>query len=132
MQRWKQAINHYKSGCDAGDPTACRAIGLAYLEGKGLPKSPSAAAVWLERACLPDDPVACRLLGQMVSQGVGVPKADPERGKQLLVRACDAKDAEACSLLQGSGAGSGSGSDAAGAGSADGSGSASGSASAPH
>src|SRR3569623_1472770 len=69
MLHWKQAINHYKSGCDAGDPTACRAIGLAYLAGKGLPKSPSAAAVWLARACLPDDPVACRLLGQMVSQG---------------------------------------------------------------
>ena len=97
---WKSAINHYKSGCDAGDPTACRAIGLAYLEGKGLPKSPSAAAVWLERACLPDDPVACRLLGVMVTQGVGVPKADVERGKQLLTRACDAKDDEACRLLK--------------------------------
>jgi TPR repeat protein len=97
--RWKQAIAHYKLGCDAGDPTACRAIGIAYLEGKGLPRSAAAAAVWLERACQPDDPVACRLLGVMATQGAGVPK-DVERGKQLLTRACDAKDDEACRLLK--------------------------------
>jgi TPR repeat protein len=96
---WKQAIAHYKLGCDAGDPTACRAIGLAYLDGKGLPRSPSAASVWLERACQPDDPVACRLLGVMALQGVGVAK-DVERGKQLLTRACDAKDDEACRLMK--------------------------------
>src|SRR4051812_4144511 len=97
--RWKQAVAHYKLGCDSGDPTACRQIGLLYLEGKGLPKSNGAAAVWLERACLPDDAVACRLLGVMVMQGLGVPR-DAERGKQLLTRACDAKDEEACRLLR--------------------------------
>ena len=97
--RWKQAISHYKLGCDSGDPTACRQIGIMYLEGKGLPKSSTAAAVWLERACLPDDPIACRVLGQMVVQGVGVAR-DVERGKQLLTRACDAKDDEACRILK--------------------------------
>jgi TPR repeat protein len=114
--RWKQAIAHYKQGCDAGDPTSCRQIGVMYLEGKGLPKSTSAAAVWLERACLPDDPIACRLLGLMVMQGAGVAR-DLDRGKQLLGRACDAKDDEACRALKlanaasalpdGSGSGSG-------------------------
>ena len=99
MPRWKLAIAHYKLGCDSGDPTACRQIGIVYLEGKGLPKSTSAAAVWLERACLPDDAVACRLLGEMVLQGTGVPR-DLERGKQLLARACDAKDEEACRLAR--------------------------------
>jgi TPR repeat protein len=97
--KWKQAINHYKLGCDSGDPTACRQIGVMYLEGKGLPKSSTAAAVWLERACLPDDPIACRVLGQMVLQGVGVAR-DADRGKQLLTRACDAKDDEACRILK--------------------------------
>ena len=75
-----------------------RQLGVAYLEGHGLPRSTTAAAVWLERACVPDDAVACRLLGAMTLQGVGVAK-DPERGRQLLARACDAKDAEACHLL---------------------------------
>jgi TPR repeat protein len=97
--RWKQAIGHYKQGCDSGDPTACRQIGVMYLEGKGLPKSTSAASVWLERACLPDDAVACRLLGLMVLQGIGVAK-DVERGTQLLSRACEAKDEEACRVLK--------------------------------
>ena len=48
---------------------------------------------------MPDDPVACRVLGAMVLSGTGVPR-DPERGKQLLTRACDAKDDEACRLVK--------------------------------
>jgi TPR repeat protein len=35
----------------------------------------------------------------MALQGAGVPK-DAERGKQLLTRACDAKDDEACRLVK--------------------------------
>ncbi len=97
--RLKQALAHYKQGCDAGDPTGCRHIGIAYLEGKAMPRSTSAAGVWLERACMQDDPIACRLLGALVLQGAGVTR-DYERGKQLLARACDAKDDEACRLLQ--------------------------------
>jgi uncharacterized protein len=109
--RWKLAIAHYKQGCDSGDPTSCRQIGIMYLDGKGLPKSTAAAAVWLERACLPDDPVACRLLGEMVIQGVGVSR-DIERGQQLLGRACDARDEEACRVLAIAKGGIGSGGDA--------------------
>ena len=97
--RYKEMVAHYKLGCDTGDPTACRQIGIAYLEGKGVAKSTSAAAVWLERACLPDDPVGCRLLGLMKLQGNGIAH-DVERGTKMLVRACDAKDDEACRLLK--------------------------------
>jgi TPR repeat protein len=98
--RMKQAMGHYKHGCETGDPTACRQLGLVYLEGKGTPKSPTAAAVWLQRGCLPDEPVACRLLGALLVQGAPGVARDGERGKQLLSRACDAKDEEACKLLQ--------------------------------
>ena len=97
--RYKEMIAHYKQGCEAGDPTACRQIGVAYLDGKGVQRSVSTAAVWLERACMPDDPVACRLLGVMKLQGVGMAR-DVERGRQLLVRACDAKDDEACRMVK--------------------------------
>jgi uncharacterized protein len=96
--RFRDMVAHYKLGCDAGDPTACRQIGVAYLEGRGLPRSTSAAALWLERACVPDDAQACRLLGVLTLQGQGVAK-DAERGKQLLARACEAKDVEACRML---------------------------------
>jgi TPR repeat protein len=97
--RTKDMIAHYKLGCDAGDPTACRQIGLAYLDGKGVQRSVSTAAVWLERACVPDDAIACRVLGVMKLQGVGLPR-DVERAKQMLTRACDAKDDEACRVLK--------------------------------
>jgi TPR repeat protein len=98
--RMKQAMGHYKQGCEAGDPTACRQLGLVYLDGRGVPKSATAAAVWLQRACLPDEPLACRLLGALLLQGAPGLARDVERGKQLLTRACEAKDEEACRLLQ--------------------------------
>ena len=97
--QWKSAIAHYKQGCEAGDPTGCRQIGIAYLEARGLPKSTSAAAVWFERACVADDPIACRVLGAMLVDGVGVPR-DHKRGQELLTRACDRKDDEACRLMK--------------------------------
>jgi hypothetical protein len=96
---WKSAIGHYKLGCEAGDPTGCRQIGIAYLEARGLPRSTAAAAVWFERACVGDDPLACRVLGAMLIDGVGVAR-DEKRGQELLARACDRKDDEACRLMK--------------------------------
>lgn len=96
---YKRAIAHFKEGCEAGDPTGCRQIGIAYIEGKGLPRSTTAAAVWFERACVADDAIGCRVLGAMLVDGVGVPR-DHKRGQELLTRACDRKDDEACRLLK--------------------------------
>ena len=103
----RQMIAHYKKGCDDGDPTSCRQMGIAYLKGIGLPTSSSAAAVWLDRGCRAEDPVACRVLGAMRMQGKGVDQ-DTELGKKLLSRACALKDAEACTEMKAPGSGSGS------------------------
>jgi TPR repeat protein len=103
--RWKKMIDLYKQGCEDGDPTACRSIGIAYLEGTGLPKTPNAASVWLTRACDKDDAIACRVLGAMVFDGVGV-KQDPIKGRELMKRACDRKDTDACALITKMGSGS--------------------------
>jgi TPR repeat protein len=105
--RWKKMIDLYKQGCEDGDPAACRSIGIAYLEGTGLPKTPNAASVWLTRACDKDEPIACRVLGAMMFDGVGV-KKDPDKGRALMKRACDRKDADACALIAKMGGGSGS------------------------
>jgi TPR repeat protein len=115
------SIQHYKKGCDAGDAIACRHMGIAYLEGKGLPSSTSAASVWLDRGCRGDDPIACRVLGAMRLQGIGVAK-DEAIARSLLSRACAKKDTEACSALDSIGAGSGSNA-GSGSGSSAGSGS---------
>jgi TPR repeat protein len=96
---WKSAVAHYKQGCETGDPTGCRQIGIAYLEARGLPRSTAAAAVWFERGCVADDPIACRVLGAMLIDGVGVAR-DYKRGQELLTRACDRKDDEACRLMK--------------------------------
>lgn len=113
-QHYKEMIAHYKKGCDDGDPTSCRNLGIAYLEGKALLTSTTAASVWLSRACRLDEPIACRVLGAMTIQGLGVAK-DVDAGVQMLSRACDRKDAEACDALraiEASGPSSGTGSGA--------------------
>jgi TPR repeat protein len=97
-QLYKDMIAHYKRGCDDGDPTSCRNLGIAYLEGKALPTSTAAASVWLSRGCRLDDPIACRVLGAMTIQGLGVDR-DHAAGVALLSRACDRKDTEACNAL---------------------------------
>ncbi len=66
---FKQMIAHYKRGCDDGDPTSCRQMGIAYLQGRGLPKSTTAAGVWLERGCRAKDSVACVLLEKLGGKG---------------------------------------------------------------
>lgn len=121
------SVKHYKQGCDAADAVACRKMGIAYLEGKGLPVSTTAATVWLDRSCKADDPIACRVLGAMRVQGIGAPQ-DVALGRTLLARACDRKDAEACKALAAlpAGAGSGTAGSAAGSGSAQNPGSGSG------
>ena len=59
----------------------CRYVGLAYLDGKGLPRATNAAAVWFDRACRGDDPAGCRLLGMMLADGVGVKADRPARDR---------------------------------------------------
>jgi uncharacterized protein len=93
----KAAVELYKQGCEAGDPTGCRQIGVAYLEARGLPRSTTAAVVWLERACMGDDGPACRILGSMMMVGTGISR-DLTRGQTLLERACAARDEEGCRL----------------------------------
>jgi TPR repeat protein len=96
---FKNAIAHYRQGCEAGDPTACRQIGVAYLEARGLPRSTSAAVVWLERGCFGEDGPACRILGSMMMVGTGI-TVDRARGQALLERGCAAKDDESCRLVK--------------------------------
>ncbi|MBA2475969.1 MAG: sel1 repeat family protein, partial [Actinobacteria bacterium] len=86
---WKQA-------CDGGDPVGCRYLGVAYLEGRGLPEGTAAAAVWLEMACTHGDGPGCRLLAGLHAAGTGVPR-DDARAKELLARACEKGDPTACS-----------------------------------
>jgi TPR repeat protein len=100
---WGKMREHYQKGCEAKDMTSCRQLGVAYLDGAGVPKTPTAASVWLLRACPAtpspaDDAVACRLLGMMKVDGFGVPQ-DRDAGMRELSRACDKKDVKACEGL---------------------------------
>lgn len=122
--RRKKMLDHFTRGCEAGDPTSCRQVGVLYLDGFALPKSHAAAAVWLKKACDRDDAIACRVLGLLHRDGAGVPR-DPALSARLLTRACERKDDEACKLgggAAGSAAGPGSAAPAVDAGAPNGSG----------
>ena len=101
--RKKKMLGHFTRGCEAGDAVACRQIGVLYLDGFALPRSASAAAVWLKKACDGDDAIACRVLGLLHRDGAGVAR-DPDRSATLLRRACDRKDDAACKLIGAAGA----------------------------
>jgi TPR repeat protein len=113
---YKAAVEWFKKGCNGGDPVGCRDLGIAYLEGKGLPKGRAPAEVWLKMACEHGDGVGCRLQGMIT--------ADPAAAIAIFDRGCKARDEASCTARDKL-AGGGSGSAGSGTGSGSGSGSAS-------
>jgi TPR repeat protein len=95
-QHVKDMLEHYTQGCNKRDAASCRKIGVAYIEGYGLPKAAGTAVVWFERALkLAGDPIAMRYLGLMKLAGAGT-AIDASGAIDLLKRACAAKDEIAC------------------------------------
>lgn len=81
--------------CDEGRGESCAAIARAALEGP--PPDPTAAAPFAKRACDQDYAPGCTLLAKFHLAGQGVAR-DFMLGVALLRHACDARDAEACTL----------------------------------
>ncbi len=82
----KLGIDVYQSACNRGEASACRQIGLAYVDGRGLPKSNAAAAVWLQKACDGNDAQACLLMATL----------DPSKAATLNAKACKLGAQAAC------------------------------------
>ncbi len=60
---------------NAGNPDAELVVGLAYLEGRGLPRNAGQAAAWLARAAAQGQPLAQYKLATLYQDGVGVPRS---------------------------------------------------------
>jgi uncharacterized protein len=82
----KLGIDSYQRGCKHADGTACRQLGLAYLTGRGLPQSSTAAAVWLRKACDSNDGVGCGALATV----------DPANAQELTDKACRLGESKFC------------------------------------
>ena len=83
--------------CDRGIGSACSLVADRIERGDGVPRDPTRALGFHERACELRDPGACVLAARMFAAGRGV---SPNRARQmdLLAAACALGDAAACSV----------------------------------
>lgn len=87
--------------CTLGDADGCYAAATALLDGRGVSGDPAEGLRRLEALCLGRDtehPAACSRAGHAHRSGQG-PSTSPERGQQLLERACELGDVNACCLV---------------------------------
>jgi TPR repeat protein len=92
------AFRDADKGCKAGDPDACVALGVAYLQGLGTPPDPARAAAIFTAGCERGDFAACSSLAMQTALGLGVAK-DLPRAAALAERACGAGMPLACHTL---------------------------------
>ncbi len=76
---------------EEGNMDAQYQLGVQYMYGTDVPRDPSQAAVWFERAARQGHVPALREYGILVASGAGVAPA-PEQGAELLGRAADELD----------------------------------------
>lgn len=81
--------------CAAEDTEACTALGMLYLEGRGVPPLIAHALSLFEYSCDLDEAPACSMLAALADEGVDGP---PDLAKALAYgeKACKASDAAAC------------------------------------
>ena len=70
----EEAVAWLKIRVDQGNADSMVALGVAHLEGRGVPKDESAARALFERAVTQHHPAACYNLGLMHLNGLGVAK----------------------------------------------------------
>jgi uncharacterized protein len=89
-----EAAKQWHPLADDGDPVAQYNLGLLYLDGKGVPQSPTEAANWFRRAAEQDYTEAQHNLGAMYGSGQGVKRDYIQAYKWLNI--CAAKGNLGC------------------------------------
>lgn len=87
----------YQQSCDKGDRQGCARFAWLQVRGEGVPKDEAAGMAALDRICSEGVMESCTQLavlhaGKQTSEGMA-------RARELLKKACDGRDAEACRLL---------------------------------
>ena len=88
------AAKEWRPLAEEGDPIAQFNLGLLYLDGHGVPQSPTEAANWFRRAAEQDYPQAQHNLGAMYGSGQGVKRDYVQAYKWLNI--CAAKGNSGC------------------------------------
>lgn len=91
----KQAEKLAKSGCDAGDPLSCYAMGALY-ETDGKPADEAKALDLYEKACTAGTPDGCSELAAVYMSGRTSKGADGPKAIGYLKKACALGDRTSC------------------------------------
>src|SRR5262247_2585455 len=90
--RWTQQkpddVEKLSAECEKGQLASCTALGIDYLDGRGVTKDENKARALLERACGGNDARGCNNLGIIYAEGLSVPK-DGARAVQLFRKVCE-------------------------------------------
>jgi tetratricopeptide (TPR) repeat protein len=78
-------VTLFQRACDAGNTPGCNDLGLAYAQGRGVPKDEKRAADLYQQACDKGGPNACLNLGLMYARGGAVTR-DETRAATLFQR----------------------------------------------
>lgn len=81
--------------CEANNAKACYDLGVAYVNGKGVPTNQKKAFELFQKACDLGSAYGCFGVGSLYSSGTGVAK-DLSKAFSLLKKACDMGWAKAC------------------------------------
>jgi TPR repeat protein len=92
------SVGAAQRGCNTGNAHACTEAGLAFRNGRGVPRDDSAASKFYQRGCDGGDGFGCVDLGQMYASGNGVAR-DDVHAAQLFQKGCDVNAATGCMLL---------------------------------
>ena len=87
-----------RDATSAGQPNAQYELAMRLLEGRGLPKDPSASVRWFERAASLGLAPAQYRLGSMYEKGIGVTR-DPAAAKRWYLKAAEAGNVRAAHNL---------------------------------
>ena len=85
----------YGKACEAGELTACRALGQLMILGEGGDKDPKQARTLFDKACEGGDGAGCFALAIAHQKGLGG-KKNKKKAKELKQKACDAGFKDAC------------------------------------
>ncbi len=90
-----KAVEQFQRACDAENADGCTGLGLAYLDGKGVPVEPEKAVPLLTRACDGGSLRGCNGLANAYLDGQGI-AMDEAKARSLYQRACDGNEVRGC------------------------------------
>lgn len=91
----KGRVAYLEKSCSLGDAEDCEAIGLLYLQAKGVARSPAKARALFQRACDIGNATDCTNLGVLYWEGEVVTK-DRAIAVRFFQNACDEDDPTGC------------------------------------